>query len=107
MKAYLRDTNLQYLAPTMRAQLEPARNTYANRFPPEIIPALAVDYEFQRQLVKALHAGGVPILTGTDASWLGVPGWCLHDELAILQDLGFTPYEAMAFRPRPELITYQ
>ena len=79
----------------MRAQLEPARNTYANRFPPEIIPALAVDYEFQRQVVKALHAGGVPILTGTDASWLGVPGWCLHDEIAILQDLGFTPYEAI------------
>jgi len=95
VKAYLRDPNLQYLAPTMRAQLEPARNTYANRFPPEIIPALAVDYEFQRQLVKALHAGGVPILTGTDASWLGVPGWCLHDEIAILQDLGFTPYEAI------------
>jgi len=95
VKAYLRDPNLQYLAPTMRAQLEPARNTYANRFPPEIIPALAVDYEFQRQVVKALHAGGVPILTGTDASWLGVPGWCLHDEIAILQDLGFTPYEAI------------
>jgi len=95
VKAYLRDPNLQYLAPTMRAQLEPARNTYANRFDAAIIPALGTDYEFQRRLVKALHAGGVPILTGTDASWLGVPGFCLHDEVAILQDLGFTPYDAI------------
>lgn len=95
VRAYLKDPNLGYIPPTMRLQLEPARNTYANRFAPEIVAALAVDYEFQRQLVKALHKGGVPILTGTDASWLGVPGWCLHDEIAILQDLGFTPYEAI------------
>ena len=95
VRAYLRDPELAYLAPSMRARLEPARNTYANRFAPEIVPALAVDYEFQRQLVKALHRGGVPILAGTDASWLGAPGFCLHDEIAIYQDLGFTPYEAI------------
>ena len=79
----------------MRAKLEPARNTYANRFDPVVIPGLAVSYEFQRQLVKALHASGVPILAGTDASWLGVPGFCLLDEIEIFQDLGFTPYEAI------------
>ena len=92
---YLRDPNLAYLAPTMRERLEPARNTYATRFPPEIIPALAVDYDFQRQLVQALHKGGVPILAGTDASWLGVPGFCLLDEIQIFQELGFTPYAAI------------
>jgi len=95
VRDYLRDPNLAYLPPSTRAQLEPARNTYANRFEPEVVKALAVDYEFQRKLVKALHDGGVPILTGTDASWLGAPGFCLHDEIAILQDLGFTPYEAI------------
>jgi imidazolonepropionase-like amidohydrolase/predicted negative regulator of RcsB-dependent stress response len=95
VRAYLRDPHLDYLAPSMRAQLEPARNTYANRFSPEIVSALGVDYEFQRRLVKALHEGGVPILTGTDASWLGAPGWTLLDEVGILQDLGFTPYEAI------------
>jgi hypothetical protein len=54
-----------------------------------------VSYEFQRQLVKALHAGGVPILAGTDAAWLGVPGFCLIEEIEIFQDLGFTPYAAI------------
>jgi tetratricopeptide (TPR) repeat protein len=95
VRDYLRDPNLAYIPPSTRAQLEPARNTYANRFEPGVVKALAVDYEFQKRLVKALHDGGVPILTGTDASWLGVPGFCLLDEIAIFQDLGFTPYEAI------------
>ncbi|HSB37436.1 MAG TPA: hypothetical protein VLH41_11190, partial [Thermoanaerobaculia bacterium] len=77
---YLRDPKLAYLFPAMRAQLEPERNTYANRFERERLPGLSVSYEFQRQLVKALHEGGVPILAGTDASWLGVPGFCLIEE---------------------------
>ena len=60
VKAYLRDPNLAYMPPFMRAQLEPAVNTYANRWPYEKLAGLAVSYEFQRQLVKALHDGGVP-----------------------------------------------
>ena len=95
VREYLRDPNLAYMAPSMREKLEPARNTYANRFDPVVIPGLAVSYEFQRQLVRALHAAGVPILAGTDASWLGVPGFCLIEEIEIFQDLGFTPYAAM------------
>jgi tetratricopeptide (TPR) repeat protein len=59
------------------------------------LAGLAVSYEFQRQLVKALHEGGVPILAGTDASWLGVPGFSLVEEIENFQDLGFTPYAAL------------
>ncbi len=95
VKKYLQDPNLVYMFPTMRAALEPARNTYANRFPTDRLPGLAVSYEFQRQLVKALHDGGVPILAGTDASWLGVPGFCLLEEIENFQELGFTPYAAI------------
>ena len=95
VRKYLKDPNLVYMPPSMRERLEPARNTYANRFDPEVVPGLAVSYEFQRQLVKALHDGGVPILAGTDASWLGVPGFCLIEEIEIFQDLGFTPYAAI------------
>jgi imidazolonepropionase-like amidohydrolase len=95
VQAYLRDPSLAYLPPAMRSQLEPARNTYANRWPEERLAGLAVSYEFQRQLVKALHRGGVPILAGTDAAWLGVPGFSLIEEIENFQDLGFTPYEAL------------
>jgi hypothetical protein len=95
VRKYLKDPNFAYMAPSMREKLEPARNTYANRFDKEVISGLAVSYEFQRQLVKALHDGGVPILAGTDASWLGVPGFCLIEEIEIFQELGFTPYAAL------------
>jgi hypothetical protein len=95
VKAYLRDPNLAYMPPFMRAQLEPAVNTYANRWPHEKLAGLAVSYEFQRQLVKALHDGGVPILAGTDASWLGVPGVSLIEEVENFQELGFTAYAAL------------
>ena len=83
------------MPPFMRAQLEPDVNTYANRWTPDKLPGLAVSYEFQRQLVKALSDGGVPILAGTDASWLGVPGFCLLEEVENFQDLGLTPYAAL------------
>src|SRR4029450_6808403 len=95
VRKYLTDPNLAYMAPSMREKLEPARNPSPNRFDPEVIPGLAVSYEFQRQLVKALPDGGVPILAGPDASWLGVPGFSLLEEVEIFQDLGFTPYAAL------------
>ncbi len=95
VKAYVKNPRLRYLAPSMRAALEPDRNTYANRFAPEIVPGLAVSYEFQRQLVRALHEGGVPILAGTDVSWLGVPGFSLVEEIENFQELGFSPYDAL------------
>jgi imidazolonepropionase-like amidohydrolase len=92
---YLRNPDLQYLAPSMRAALEPERNTYATRWPPERVPGIALSYDFQGLLVKALHDGGVTILAGTDASWLGVPGFSLVEEIESFQDLGFTPYAAL------------
>lgn len=95
VKSYLRDPRLGYLAPFQRTRLEPEANTYARRFRKEQLPGLAVSYEFQRQLVKALHEGGVPVLAGTDASWLGVPGFSLVEEVEGFQELGFTPYAAL------------
>ncbi|MDQ6893328.1 MAG: amidohydrolase family protein [Acidobacteriota bacterium] len=92
---YLRNPNLAFLSPAQRRQLEPERNKYANRFPRETLPALKVDYEFQRKLVKALHDGGVPILTGTDVSWLGVPGFSLIEEIENLREIGFSPFAAL------------
>jgi hypothetical protein len=41
----------------LRAQLEPARTTYANRFDAAIIPR-CTDYEFSA-VCEGAHAGGV------------------------------------------------
>jgi len=50
-------------------------------------------------ILRGLHRDGVLLLLGTDAGTGGmgiVPGTSIHDELSILVENGFTPYEAIA-----------
>jgi hypothetical protein len=52
-----------------------------------------------RWILSGLHNAGVILLLGTDAGTGGmgiVPGFSIHDELQILVENGFTPYEAIA-----------
>lgn len=47
-------------------------------------------------LVKALHAAGAPILTGTDSGIeITQPGSSIHQELGLLVAAGLTPYAAL------------
>ncbi len=55
-------------------------------------------YELDKKLLVEMHQAGVPLVLGTDAGTgaMGiVPGVSLHDELRILVESGFTPYEAI------------
>jgi len=57
-----------------------------------------VHYKLNQLLLRELHKGGVPLVLGTDAGPFGmglVPGFSIHDELRILTENGFTPYEAI------------
>jgi len=59
----------------------------------------ALKYGIDRWLLVGLREGRVLLLLGTDAGTGGmgiVPGYSLHDELRILVENGFTPYEAIA-----------
>jgi imidazolonepropionase-like amidohydrolase len=52
--------------------------------------------DFNRRLVKAFSAGGIPIVAGTDSSIPGViPGFALHDELKALVKAGLTNWQAL------------
>ena len=56
-------------------------------------------YSLDKKLLTGLKSMGQPLLLSTDAGTGGmgiVPGFSLHDELEILVDNGFTPYEAIA-----------
>lgn len=56
-------------------------------------------YGFDKKLLDELHRVGVRLLLSTDAgtATMGiVPGFSIHDELRILVENGFTPYEAIA-----------
>jgi imidazolonepropionase-like amidohydrolase len=47
--------------------------------------------------LRHLHEAGVPLVLGTDSGILAiVPGYSIHDELRILSENGFSPYEAIA-----------
>ncbi len=61
------------------------------------IEELAVyKYDIDRWLLTELHEADVPLLLGTDSGILAiVPGYSIHDELRILVENGFSPYEAI------------
>jgi imidazolonepropionase-like amidohydrolase len=42
-----------------------------------------------------MHRAGVTILAGTDAPWLVVPGFSLHDEIGLLVKAGLSPADAL------------
>jgi len=58
----------------------------------------AFKYDIDRWILKGLHDAGVLLLLGTDSGTGGmgiVPGYSIHDELHLLVENGFTPYEAL------------
>lgn len=56
-------------------------------------------YVLDMMLLRELKQAGIPLVLGTDAGSgeLGiVPGFSVHDELRLLTENGFTPYEAIS-----------
>jgi len=90
---------LRCMSPLTRREWEPERNRYRRAWRDRREVASLVlqrGLDLQRRLVRALHAAGVPILTGTDAPLTFVyPGWSLHRELDLLVGCGLTPYDAL------------
>jgi imidazolonepropionase-like amidohydrolase len=65
-------------------------HTYAGEDYPQRIASL------NRQMVKALQEAGAGILLGTDAAQAyHLPGFSIHEELAMLVEAGLSPYEAI------------
>jgi len=57
-----------------------------------------VKYEIDKMILIELHKADIPIVLGTDAGTgkMGiVPGFSIHNELRILTENGFSPYEAI------------
>lgn len=53
--------------------------------------------DFLKQLTKALHDSGVPLLLGTDSPWVSgvLPGYSIHIDLQNLVSSGLSPYQAL------------
>lgn len=91
---------LQYVHPILQSKWTIA-NRYNRNATPKLIAYFDRMVEFQRRLVRALKAEGVPMLAGTDALTSGVVGgFSLHEELALLVEAGLTNEEALASATR-------
>lgn len=53
-----------------------------------------------REVVRQMHRSGVTLLAGTDVAGARIPGFGLHDELALLVEAGLTPLQALAAATR-------
>lgn len=73
----------------------PTDGLRADRRTPAQRAAHQQDWAFLQRLVRLQRDAGVLLLAGTDLPLQGVPGLALHAELALLQDAGLTPVEAL------------
>jgi imidazolonepropionase-like amidohydrolase len=71
-------------------------NRYVKAASPDRVAYLQKIVDFNRALVRAFAAAGVPVLTGTDSPVPGiVPGFSLHDEFVALSQAGMSNQQVL------------
>jgi tetratricopeptide (TPR) repeat protein len=96
LDTFLKNPELNYVAPWTLLQFQPANNRYKNRFGPDKYAVLQNLLAFQRKLLKSFSDAGVPLMAGTDATEVGpITGFGLHHELQEFVNDGLTPYLAL------------
>ena len=95
-EAFLKKRENRYLPSSYLERFRLGREKHQRQFKGGEVFA-PVKYMVDRKLLMALKSMKIPLLLSTDAGTgaMGiVPGFSLHDELRILVENGFTPYEA-------------
>jgi hypothetical protein len=88
---YLHQPEMKYVPACDRATWEPDKH-----LPPKVLAGFTKYQALSKRLVHDLHARGVPLLLGTDpANPLVIPGFSVHEELALLVESGLTPFQAL------------
>ena len=86
------DPRMRYVAASMK-------KAAAAREKPVITPADLAEqkaiFEEYREVVRMAHRAGVVMVTGSDIAAERIPGFTLHDELALLVESGLTPMESL------------
>jgi imidazolonepropionase-like amidohydrolase len=87
---------LEAIPAEMRERWQKARKAYMDASTPEDLALRKRMDESSRTLVAQLHRAGVRVLAGTDAlDGFDLPGFALHQELALLVSCRLTPLEAL------------
>lgn len=94
--------DMVFLNDTRREWVHPGILDAWSRFPhrtvsPEERLARQGSAVAMKSILQELHAAGCRIIAGSDAPWPNiVPGFGLHDELALMVDAGLRPADALA-----------
>ncbi|HSK73754.1 MAG TPA: amidohydrolase family protein [Pyrinomonadaceae bacterium] len=93
---FFNDARMKYITPKELEDWKPENNFFLKYRTPEFIVQKKRLYQKELELTGAMHKAGVPFMTGTDVPGAYTyPGFSLHDELALLVQTGFTPFEAL------------
>lgn len=93
---FTNDARMKYIPRTELENWKPENSFFLKFRTPEFIVQKKRLYAKELELVREMHRAGVPFMTGTDIPGAYTyPGFSLHDELELLVENGFTPYEAL------------
>jgi imidazolonepropionase-like amidohydrolase len=84
------DPRSRYVAFSMKKAFPRPSETSA-----EELTDLKQRYAEFREVVRQMNRSGVTLMAGTDVAGPRVPGFTLHDELAVLVEVGLTPLQAL------------
>ena len=66
-----------------------------SKLPAADLPQWKQTFDELCEVVRQLHRAGVTLIAGTDIAGPRIPGFSLHEELALLVQCGLTPMQAL------------
>ncbi len=95
-KVELARPEMRFMLPGVRAMWDPANDPLYRERTEEDYARRKRDYARRAKLVKELHDAGAHLVLGTDfPTPFVVPGFAIHEELALFVAAGLTPYDAI------------
>ena len=92
---------MRFLSPEVRASWNPDADFRLRDSSDEQLELLQTFLEEDLRRVKAIAKAGAPLLAGTDAPNPHViPGFAIHEELALFVEAGLSPYQALVAATR-------
>lgn len=91
----VRDPRYRYIPASVREGWSPDQNFFYRYRTPEFIAYQKRLFQKEVETVGAMSRAGIPLLAGTDGGPYTVPGFGLHQELALLVKAGLTPLAAL------------
>jgi len=95
-RQFTSDPRVAYMSAELRRSWDPANDFRFRRWPPAEFELHRGLFKADEQMVGMMFRAGVPLLAGTDVmNPYCMPGFSLHNELALLVESGLTPFAAL------------